>query len=196
MNPMKRTLIFSVLAATSGIAMAAPVSYEIDPNHTYPSFEADHMGISVWRGKFNKTAGTLVLDKAAGTGSVDVSIDMDSVDFGLDAMNEQARGADFFDAGKYPKAIYKGRLEGFVDGAPTRVVGELTLHGITRPVELKIDLFKCIAHPMYKRELCGANASAVFKRDEFGLVAGKDYGFDMDVNLRVQMEAIQGGLKP
>jgi polyisoprenoid-binding protein YceI len=193
---MKRALIFCALAATSGIAMAAPVSYEIDPNHTYPSFEADHMGISVWRGKFNKTAGMLVVDKAAGTGSVDVSIDMDSVDFGLDSMNEHARAAEFFDVGKYPKATYKGRLEDFVDGAPTRVVGELTLHGITKPVELKIDLFKCIPHPMYKRELCGANATAVFKRDEFGLVAGKDYGFNMDVNLRIQMEAIQGGLKP
>jgi polyisoprenoid-binding protein YceI len=193
---MKRTLIFCALAATSGIAMAAPVSYEIDPNHTYPSFEADHMGISVWRGKFNKTAGTLVVDKAAGTGSVDVNIDMDSVDFGLESMNEHAKTAEFFDTAKYPQATYKGRLESFVDGAPTRVVGELTLHGIIRPVELKIDLFKCIPHPMYKRELCGANASAVFKRDEFGLVAGKDYGFNMDVNLRIQMEAIQGGLKP
>ncbi len=193
---MKRTLIFVVLAATSGIAMAAPVSYEIDPNHTYPSFEADHMGISFWRGKFNKSAGTLVVDKAAGTGSVDVSIDMDSVDFGLDAMNEEARSAAFFDTGKYPKATYKGRLEDFVDGAPTRVVGELTLHGITKPVELKVDRFKCIRHPMYKRELCGANATAVFKRDEFGLTAGKDYGFSMDVNLRIQMEAIQGGLQP
>lgn len=193
---MKRTLIFCALAATSGVAMAAPVSYEIDPNHTYPSFEADHMGISVWRGKFNRTAGTLVVDKAAGTGSVDVSIEMDSVDFGLDSMNEHAKTAEFFDTAKYPQATYKGRLESFVDGAPTRVVGELSLHGITRPVELKIDLFKCIPHPMYKRELCGANATAVFKRDEFGLVAGKDYGFNMDVNLRIQMEAIQGGLKP
>ena len=193
---MKRILILAALAATSDIATAAPVSYQIDPDHTYPSFEADHMGISVWRGKFNKSAGTLIVDKAAATGSVDVSIDMDSVDFGLDTMNEHAKTAEFFDVAKYPKATYKGRLEGFIDGTPTRVVGELTLHGITRPVELKIDLFKCIPHPMYKRELCGANATAVFKRDEFGLVAGKDYGFNMDVNLRIQMEAIQGGLKP
>ena len=193
---MKRVLILAALAAVSGVAMAAPVSYEIDPSHTYPSFEADHMGISFWRGKFNRTSGTLVVDKAAGTGSVDVSIDMDSVDFGLDAMNEEARSAAFFDTGKYPEATYKGRLQDFVDGAPTRVVGELTLHGVTRPVELKIDRFKCMPHPLYKRELCGANATAMFKRDEFGLVAGKDYGFDMDVNLRIQMEAVQGGLQP
>lgn len=193
---MKQIMILAVLVATSNFAVAAPVSYQMDPNHTYPSFEADHMGISVWRGKFNKSNGTLVVDKAAGTGSVDVSIDMDSVDFGLDSMNEQAKASEFFDVAKYPKATYKGRLEDFVDGAPTRAVGDLTLHGITRPVDLKIDLFRCTPHPLYKRELCGANASAVFKRDEFGLVAGKDYGFNMDVNLRIQMEAIQGGLAP
>lgn len=193
---MKRVLVLAALAASSATTMAAPVGYEIDPSHTYPSFEADHMGISFWRGKFNRTSGTLVVDKAAGTGSVDVSIDMDSVDFGLDAMNEEARSAAFFDTGKYPEATYKGRLQDFVDGAPTRVVGELTLHGVTRPVELKIDRFKCMPHPLYKRELCGANATAMFKRDEFGLVAGKDYGFDMDVNLRIQMEAVQGGLQP
>ena len=196
---MKRIPILAalaVLAATGNIAMAAPVDYEIDPDHTYPSFEADHMGISFWRGKFNRTAGTLVVDKAAGTGSVEVSIDMDSIDFGLDSMNEHAKAAEFFDVAKYPKATYKGRLEDFVDGAPTRVVGELTLHGTTKPVELNIDRFKCIPHPLYKRELCGANATATFKRDGFGLAAGKDYGFSMDVDLRIQMEAIQGGLKP
>lgn len=187
---MKRTLIFCALAATSGVAMAAPVSYEIDPNHTYPSFEADHMGISFWRGKFNKTSGVLVLDKEASTGSVDVKIDIASVDFGLDAMNEHAVSPEFFDSAKYPQATYKGKLADFADGAPTRVVGELTLHGITRPVELKINRFKCIPHPMFKRDLCGADASAVFKRDEFGLTAGKDYGFSMDVNLRIQMEAV------
>lgn len=186
----RKTLLFALLVAASGQAMATPVSYEIDPMHTYPSFEADHMGISYWRGKFNKTAGTLVLDKEGATGSVDVKIDIASVDFGLDAMNEHALSPEFFDNAKYPQATYKGKLMDFVDGAPTRVVGDLTLHGVTRPVELKINRFKCIPHPMFKRELCGADASAVFKRDEFGLAAGKDYGFSMDVNLRIQMEAV------
>lgn len=187
---MKRLILLAVLASACAATYAAPVSYDIDPMHTFPSFEADHMGISFWRGKFNKTSGVLVLDKEASTGSVDVKIDIASVDFGLDAMNEQAVSPEFFDSGKYPQATYKGKLADFVDGAPTRVVGELTLHGVTRPVELKINRFKCIPHPMFKRELCGADASAVFKRDEFGLAAGKDYGFSMDVNLRIQMEAV------
>ncbi|MET0654294.1 MAG: YceI family protein [Pseudoxanthomonas sp.] len=187
---MKRVLLASLLASACGLASAAPVSYEIDPAHTYPSFEADHMGISFWRGKFNRTSGTLVVDKAASTGSVEVSIDIDSIDFGLDAMHEQAVSPEFFDSVRYPRATYKGTLVDFVDGAPTRVTGELTLHGVTRPVELKINRFKCIPHPVFKRELCGADASAVFKRDEFGLTAGKDYGFSMEVNLRIQMEAL------
>lgn len=187
---MKRVLLSIVLASACAAAYAAPVSYDIDPMHAFPSFEADHMGISFWRGKFNKTSGMMVLDKEASTGSVDVKIDIASVDFGLDAMNEQAVSPEFFDSAKYPQATYKGKLVDFTDGAPTRVVGELTLHGVTRPVELKINRFKCIPHPMFKRELCGADASAVFKRDEFGLTAGKDYGFSMDVNLRIQMEAV------
>ena len=187
---MKRILLSTVLASACAAAYAAPVSYDIDPMHTFPSFEADHMGISFWRGKFNKTSGVMVLDKEASAGSVDVKIDIASVDFGLDAMNEQAVSPEFFDSVKYPQATYKGKLVDFVDGTPTRVVGELTLHGVTKPVELKINRFKCIPHPMFKRELCGADASAVFKRDEFGLSAGKDYGFSMDVNLRIQMEAV------
>lgn len=187
---MKRVLISIVLSSVCAAAYAAPVSYDIDPMHTFPSFEADHMGISFWRGKFNKTSGVMVLDKEASAGSVDVKIDIASVDFGLDAMNEQAVSPEFFDSVKYPQATYKGKLVDFVDGTPTRVVGELTLHGVTKPVELKINRFKCIPHPMFKRELCGADASAVFKRDEFGLSAGKDYGFSMDVNLRIQMEAV------
>ena len=186
----RKALFFALLVAASGQAMAVPVSYDVDPMHTYPSFEADHMGISYWRGKFNKTSGTLILDKEGATGSVDVKIDIASVDFGLDAMNEHAVSPEFFDSAKYPQATYKGKLVDFVDGAPTRVVGDLTLHGVTRPVELKINRFKCIPHPMFKRDLCGADASAVFKRDEFGLSAGKDYGFSMDVNLRIQMEAV------
>lgn len=181
---------WAALALVSSSVMAAPVSYTIDPAHTYPSFEADHMGISVWRGKMTKNSGTVVLDKAAGTGTVEIEIDLASIDFGLPAMNAWATGKDFFNVEKSPRATYKGTLEKFVNGSPTQLRGELTLNGHTQPVNLSIHLFKCIAHPMLKRELCGADASGSFKRDAFGLSAGKDYGFNMDVGLRIQVEAI------
>jgi polyisoprenoid-binding protein YceI len=185
---MKAAHLF--LLALAGPCFAAPVTYKIDPAHTFPSFEADHMGISVWRGKLNKSAGRVTLDKEAGTGSVDVSIDLASIDFGLEALNAWARGKEFFDVQKHPKARFQGTLQGFANGAPTEAVGQLTLHGVTRPMTLKINSFKCIPHPLFKRELCGADAAGSFQRDEFGLAAGKDYGFKMDVPLRIQVEAV------
>ena len=101
MKPTTSAMCLILLATACCVAKAVPVTYEMDPAHTFPSFEADHMGISFWRGKFNRTTGTLVLDKAASTGNVAVRIDIDSVDFGLDAMHEQAVSPAFFDVAKY-----------------------------------------------------------------------------------------------
>lgn len=171
-------------------AHAAPTTYAIDPSHTFPSFEADHMGISVWRGKLNKSSGKVLFDKAAGTGSVEVVTELSSIDFGLDALATWARGKDFFDVKKFPRAVFKGNLQSPVNGVPTQLVGELTLHGVTRPLTLVVHSLKCVPHPMLKRDYCGADASGSFNRDDFGLGAGKEYGFKMNVDLRIQVEAI------
>jgi polyisoprenoid-binding protein YceI len=182
-------LIAAALFACS-VASAAPVVYEVDPHHTFPSFEADHMGISFWRGKINKNSGKIVLDREAGQGTLDIAIDLSSIDFGEDLLNKWAQGKDFFDIKKYGKtARYAGTMK-LTDGVATEVQGDLTLHGVTKPVTLKLNRFKCIPHPMLKRELCGADAAATFNREDFGLAAGKDYGFSMDVALRIQVEAI------
>ncbi|MFG6462875.1 YceI family protein [Roseateles sp. DXS20W] len=183
---MKPLALAATLLAAS-LAQAAPVTYDIEPTHTYPSFEADHMGLSYWRGKLNKSAGTIVYDKATGSGSVDVQMDLASIDFGLDAMNAWARGDKFFNVDKNPSATFKGRFDGAL---PAKLVGELTLNGRTQPLTLTIHQLKCIPHPMLKRDFCGADASGTFNRDDFGLGAGKDWGFKMDVNLRIQVEAI------
>jgi polyisoprenoid-binding protein YceI len=188
---MKPTLFALAIALLlAGHAGAEPVTYKIDPTHTFPSFEADHMGISVWRGKLNKNSGTVVFDKAGGGGSVDITIDPKSIDFGMDALNTWARGADFFNVKKFPTAVYKGRFDGASGGVPTQVVGDLTLHGVTRPVTLKLNGVKCIPDPMLKRERCGADAVGSFNREDFGLDAGKAYGFKMEVALRIQVEAV------
>lgn len=182
--------LFIAALFACGLASAAPVTYEVDPHHTFPSFEADHMGISFWRGKINKNSGKIVLDREAGQGTVDIAIDLSSIDFGEDLLNKWALGKDFFDVKKHGKtARYTGTLS-LTGGVPTEVQGQLTLHGVTKPLTLKLNRFKCIPHPMLKRELCGADASATFNREDFGLTAGKDYGFSMDVGLRIQVEAV------
>jgi polyisoprenoid-binding protein YceI len=184
--------MLAALASATAAAAAAPVTYTIDPDHTYPSFEADHMGgLSVWRGKFNTSRGTVTLDRAAQSGTVDVTVDMASADFGQDKLDAVAQGPELFDTRQWPQAHYAGHLAGFSHGAPTRVDGTLTLHGVSHPLTLAIRSFKCMPHPVFKREVCGADALATFKRDAYGMSAGKDYGFSMDVTLRIQVEAIQ-----
>ena len=116
---------------------------------------------------------------------------MNSIDFSHDKLNEWALGPEFFNTGKFPQATYVGTLMHLVKGAPTQVSGNLTLHGVTKTVVLKINSFACKPHPMLKREWCGADALATFKRDDFGLDSGKTYGFKMDVVLRIQVEAVK-----
>jgi len=186
-----KTLIAALLLMAGGAAVAAPVTYAIDPDHTHPAFEADHFGgLSVWRGLFRKTTGTVVLDPAAGTGSVDVTVDAASVDFGLPALETVVTGPQYFDTAKYPTAHFSGALGGFSDGKPTTLTGQLTLHGITRPLTLKLVSFKCVQHPLLKREWCGADAYGSLDRAEFGMDSGKEWGFSMQVTLRIQVEAI------
>jgi polyisoprenoid-binding protein YceI len=187
---MKTALPLAVATLAAGAALAAPVTYQVDPAHTYPSFEADHFGgMSVWRGKFDSSSGTIVLDREAGTGTVSVTIDAASIDFGHAKLNEHAKSAEMFDVQKYPTATYKGTLADFKNGAPTEVRGELTLHGVTHPVNLKINSFLCKVTPMAKKERCGADASATINRADFGINYGDKYGFNMQVKLAIQVEA-------
>lgn len=183
-------LVSVACGALAAAAAAAPATYEVDPQHTYPSFEADHMGgMSVWRGKINSSAGKIVLDKQAGSGTVDVTMDMKTIDFGINELNAHAQTPDLFDTAKYPTATYTGKLAKFQNGAPTEVDGTLTLHGVSKPVTLKINSFQCKDHPMKKKEFCGADASATINRDDFGVDFGKQMGFKMGVTLRIQIEA-------
>jgi polyisoprenoid-binding protein YceI len=191
-SAMLRHCALALLSAMvlPGTVHAASVLYQIDPDHTYPSFEADHMGMSVWRGKFTSTKGEVRLDKAAQQGSVDVKTDADSIDFGLRVMNNVARGPEIMDSDQFAKVSYRGELTNWVDGAPTRVQGELTLHGVTRAVPLTILSFKCMPHPLFKRDWCGADAVGSIDRAAFGIDTGKAYGFRMEVQLRIQVEAL------
>jgi len=189
---MKNALPVAMLALMTGSAIAAPVKYDVDPNHTYPSFEADHFGgLSVWRGKFDKSSGTIVFDKDKASGTVDITIDATSVDFGHAKLNEHAKSAEIFDVEKFPTATYKGTLAKFKDGAPTEVDGQLTLHGVTKPVKLTINQFKCMVNPMSKKEVCGADASATFNRSDFGVSFGDKFGFKQEVKLQIQVEGVR-----
>jgi polyisoprenoid-binding protein YceI len=187
---LRYALMLLVLAATS--AGAASTTYNVDPDHTHPSFEVDHFGgISTWRGTFKKTTGTVKIDTAAKTGTVDVVIDAATIDFAHDKLNEHVSSPEMLDVAKFPTAQYKGKFVEFADGAPKTVAGELTLHGVTKPVTLTINSFKCFLNPMLKKQVCGADASGTFNRADFGVNYGQQYGFKQDVLLRIQVEGVK-----
>ncbi len=188
------TLLIVLACALPGhTVLAAPVTYKIDSRHTFPSFEADHQGgLSIWRGKIDRSEGQVVLDREAKTGHVDVTMHMDSIDFGLEAMNTSAKSAEILDVAKFPLAKYSGKLEDFThDGKPTAINGSLTLHGVTRPLRLQIGRFQCQPNPRSGTEVCGADAHATIQRDDFGINYGKDTGFFMAVKLLISIEAGQ-----
>jgi polyisoprenoid-binding protein YceI len=179
------SLALTAMAATlAGTAVAAPETYTIDPSHTFPSFETDHMGLSLWRGKFNKSS-TIVYDEEGKAGTVDVTIDIASVDSGQDTLNEHLAGPRYFDTTKFPTATFKGKLAKFVDGKPTEVDGQFTLKGVTKPLTLKINTFACKPHPFTRKPTCGADASAVFNREDFGVSGG-------ETKLLISVEASKG----
>lgn len=178
--------------ALTAFAHAEPVTYQLDPDHTYPSFEADHFnGASIWRGKFKKTSGTVTLDAAAGKGSIDVTIDMASVDTGHDELDKHLRSDMFFDVAKFPTATFKSQDVSFKDGKPVSARGQFTMHGVTHPLTLEIVSFKCYENPLLKKEVCGTESTGHFDRDAYGVGFGKEYGFKTDTVLHIQAEGLR-----
>ena len=186
-----RIRILAAVFACAALPAAAADSYTIDPDHTYPSLEFSHMGLSVWRGKFDRTRGTITVDRAARTGTVDVVVDPASIDFGLDKMDEKARSDDFFNVAQFPTATYKGKLK-FAGDVPKAVDGEITLMGVTRPLQLTINSFKCMPHPMITKEVCGADAEGDLNWSQYGMKMSKYGEGEMGrVHLRIQVEALK-----
>lgn len=184
------TLIAAAFATISGAAFAAPETYTIDSSHTFPRFSYSHFGYSKQLSKFDKTTGTIVIDREAKTGSVDVTIDTKSVDTGYPLFNEHIQGEDFLDTAKYPTATFKSTKVHFKGNKPVSVDGELTLKGVTKPVVLKIESFQQMPHPMVKKDAVGANATAKVKRSDFNMGKYAPHVGD-DVTIDIAVEAIK-----
>lgn len=183
-------LIAATFAALSSSVFAAPETFVIDNSHTFPSFSYSHFGYSKQLSRFDKTTGTIVLDKAAKTGSVDVTIDTTSVNTGSTLFNEHIQGADFFDTAQYPTATFKSTKVHFKGDKPVAVDGDLTIKGVTKPVTLKMESFHLMPHPMLKKDALGANAVTKVKRSEFNMGKYTPHVGD-DVTIEIAVEAIK-----
>ena len=184
------TAAAALFAGLSAAAIAAPETYAIDGSHTFPRFSYSHFGYSTQLSKFDRTTGTVVLDKAAKTGSVSVVIDMKSVNTGFPVFNEHIQGPDFLDTANPPTATFKSTRVVFNGDKPSSIEGDLTIKGVTRPVTLTVTSFLAMPHPMLKKDAIGANAFTTIKRSDFG--AGKFApNVGDEVRIDIAIEAIR-----
>ena len=191
MKHLSLTLLASIAALTASVAQAAPSTYNIDPTHTFVTFEAKHFGTSTNRGRFDKKEGVVEFDRAGKTGKVNLTIQADSINTGTEAFNAHLKKPDFFDAAKHPTMTFSADKFSFNGDKVSEVNGQLTMLGKTLPVTLKASNFNCYDHPMLKREVCGGDFETTITRSQWGMTWGIDFGIPDKVKLLIQVEAVK-----
>jgi len=190
---MTRPFISAALVLTLIVpvsALAAEETYVIEPVHSQPNFEVQHMGgFSTQRGSFGKISGKVVLDRATRKGSVDVIIDTSSIRTISDKLDTNMKGEDFFNVAKYPTMTFKSSNLVFDGDKLVTIDGELTMLGVAKPVSLKVTSFLCGEHPFNKKPMCGAEATTTIKRSEWGMKSGIPKAVSDDVKLTLPIEA-------
>lgn len=158
-----------LLAAFLAVPACAMDSYTIDPTHTWPTFDVNHLGYSTQRGRFNRSSGKITLDIAAKQGSVDIIIETDSLDMGFAKWDEHMKGEEFFNVSQYPTIRFTSDKLVFDGDKVVRAEGKFTLLGTTRPLTLRVDNFHCAPFPLTRKMHCGADISATISRTQFGM---------------------------
>lgn len=184
---MKYVVLFLALALLPLGASSAPVSYTVDPAHSFPYFEINHLGFSTVRGRFNSTEGKISLDQANKSGSVDIAINASSVDTAHAKRDDHLRSPDFLNAAEFPQITYKSTKVAINGDGSAKVEGNLTILGVSKPVALDVKRFTCGTNPMSKKEMCGFDAITTIKRSDFGVnYALPGVGDEMKILLNVE----------
>ena len=151
------------------VSRVAAGTYKVDTDHTQVAFTVNHFGFTDYHGLIGGSSGTLTLDpKQPGAARVEIEIPLAAAITTSKALDEHLRKADFFETAKYPKATFRStRIE--VDGERARIVGDLTLRGVTHPVVLDARFTGAGVNPMNKAATIGFEASTTIKRSAFGM---------------------------
>jgi len=186
---MNKLALILLMVASPGLLAAE--RYVLDPEHTFPSFEIRHQKVSIMRGKFNRSAGQVVLDaQNPAENLIEVIVDASSGDTGHDELNRKLLGSNFFNTARFPDIRFVARDVSFKDGIPVSARGELTMLGVTRPVVLEIREFACGRHFPSFRNFCGADVHTTIKRTDFGM----NYGIPLigdEVKLAIEVEGFR-----
>jgi polyisoprenoid-binding protein YceI len=166
---MRKTLLAVLLALGTSAAFAAD-KYTFEPNHSQVDFSYSHLGFSTQTQALRTVKGELLLDAADLTkSSVSATIDITSIDTGVAKFDEHLKSADFFDTAKFPEATFQSTKVEAAGTGKLKVTGDLTLHGVTKPVVLDVTVNKIGEHPMAKVAAAGFNATTTVSRSDFGL---------------------------
>ena len=196
---MRRVVLRTALAALCacpGLASAqaqpvvGPVTYQLDPNHTFVTFEVLHFGTSTLRGRIGPITGEVTLDRVARTGDLRLRIPVTSVDSGVRALDARLKQPDLLATTEYPEAYFIATHFQFdADGGVKEVRGEFILRGVSEPLSLVARSFACRHDETLRRDVCGGDFAGDLKRSDFGATFGLPFVAD-DVHLVVQVEGI------
>jgi polyisoprenoid-binding protein YceI len=191
-NAMEVRFAVAALAALAALPVLAEETYVLDPVHSQPSFQVRHLGFSNQLGSFVKSTARVTIDRAAKKGSVDVTIDAASVrTFDSTRLDPIVKGEKFFNVEKYPTITFKSDDVKFDGDRVVGVNGELTMLGVTKPVMLAVDDFRCAPNPSNKKPMCGGQATATIKRSDWGMTANLPLAPADEVKLIIPIEAYQ-----
>ena len=181
--------VFTAFLILTISAAAQVLTWQIDPNHTAAQFSVRHMGISTVRGAFTKVSGSAQYDPSnLSKTSIDATIDASSVDTRVSMRDDDLRSPNYFDVAKYPTITFKSKSVQAVGEGKLKIVGDLTIHGVTKEVTLDVDGPSApVTDPKGNSHL-GASASTTVNRKDFGVggssnVVGEDITITIDVEL-------------
>jgi polyisoprenoid-binding protein YceI len=188
----KLSLPVAALGFIASAAHAESATYALDPSHSFATWEIAHFATSTNRGRFNKTTGTVTIDKAAKTGSLDVTVDTTSLDTGTAAFTKHVSSDEILNVAAFPTAhLVASKFVFGADGKVTEIDGNLTLLGKANPVVLKANNFNCYMSPMVKREVCGGDFDMTIVRSQYGVSYGLNYGFPDSMKVVIQVEGVK-----
>lgn len=166
----KQLVLAAALAGATTVAQAEAITYTMDPAHTQVTAQWNHFGFSNPSIHFGQIDGTVTYDpENVEASSVQVTIPLSGMDSGVEAFNEHLLTADFFDAARYPEVTFKSTAVKALGANRLRVTGDLTMHGVTRPVDLAVTVNGVGTHAMTGQPAAGFDAEATILRSDFGL---------------------------
>lgn len=186
-----RQLAAALTLAPALVASAAPQRYEVEPLHTFVTFEVLHFGTSTVRARFDRKDGHIVLDREGRTGEAKITIDTASVSSGVPDFDKHLKSKDFLDVANAREATFTGTKFAFDGDRVTGVDGTLTLLGKTNLVSLKALRFNCYDNPILKAQVCGGDFETTIRRSQWGMNWGIDMGIPDEVRLTIQIEAVR-----